>query len=95
MPCDKAELLKKGERTIALERALNYERGFRRQDDHLPKRFMTEPAYAGPTKGKIIDMDAVLDAFYKACHFDPEKAVPTKDHYAELGMEDVGKVIFG
>ena len=35
---DKYELLRTAERTIALERALNYQRGFRRADDRLPKR---------------------------------------------------------
>lgn len=93
--CDKAELLRKAERTIALERALNYERGFRRADDHLPKRFMKEPALDGPAKGRTIDMDKALDRFYEACQFDFEKAIPTKDHYEELGMGDVGAILYG
>ncbi len=92
--CDKLELLRKGERTIALERALNYERGFRRKDDRLPKRFMTEPAPSGPTKGKKVDMDMALDRFYEVCKFDMEKAIPTIEHYEELGMKDIGDVVY-
>lgn len=94
IPCDKAELLRKAERTIALERAINYQRGFRRQDDHLPKRFMTEPAFGGPAKGRTINMDEALDRFYEACHFDKEKAIPSQEHYASLGMEKIGKVLY-
>lgn len=94
IPCDKAELLRKAERTIALERALNYERGFRRKDDHLPKRFMREPAFGGPAKGRTIDMDVALDRFYEACHFDKETAIPTKEKYEELGMEKVAEALY-
>lgn len=91
---DKYELLRTAERTIALERALNYERGFRREDDRLPKRFMTEPAYGGPPKGRVADMDTALDKFYEACSFDKEKAIPTPEKYEELGMNDVAEVIY-
>ncbi len=94
IPCDKVELLRKAERTIALERALNYERGFRRKDDHLPKRFMREPAFGGPAKGRTIDMDVALDRFYEACHFDKETAIPTKEKYEELGMEKVAEALY-
>ncbi|HWQ29842.1 MAG TPA: aldehyde ferredoxin oxidoreductase family protein [Negativicutes bacterium] len=91
---DKAELLRTAERTIALERALNYERGFRRADDRLPKRFMTEPAFGGPPQGRVADVDTALDKFYEACSFDKEKAIPTPEKYAELGMEDIASVLY-
>lgn len=94
IPCDKEELLRKAERTIALERAINYQRGFRRQDDRLPKRFMTEPAFAGPAKGRMINMDEALDRFYEACHFDKEKAIPTEQHYQDLGMAAIAEVLY-
>lgn len=92
--CDKEELLRKAERTIALERAFNYERGFRRKDDRLPKRFMNEPASGGPAKGRVVNMDAALDRFYEACHFDFDRAIPTKSHFEALGMADIGKAIY-
>lgn len=94
IPCNKVELLRKAERTIALERAINYKRGFRRKDDHLPKRFMTEPAFGGPAKGRTINMDKALDRFYEACHFDKEKAIPTIEHFAVLDMESVAKELY-
>lgn len=93
-PLDKFELLRTAERTIALERALNFERGFRRADDRLPKRFMTEPAVGGPPKGRVADVDTALDKFYEACSFDKELAIPTKEKYAELGMEDIAGKIY-
>lgn len=91
---DKLELLKTAERTIALERALNYERGFTRKDDRLPKRFMTEPAAGGPPKGRVADMETALDRFYEACSFDMKKAIPTPEKFEELGMADVAEQIY-
>lgn len=86
---DKLELLRKAERVIALERALNFKRGFRRADDRLPKRFMLEPAQSGPPAGRVVDMEAALDRYYEACGYDREKAVPTKETFEKLGMGDV------
>lgn len=91
---DKHKLLKTAERTIALERALNYERGFTRKDDRLPKRFMTEPAAGGPPQGRVADMETALDKFYEACSFDMEKAIPTSEKFEELGMEDIAEQIY-
>jgi aldehyde:ferredoxin oxidoreductase len=91
---DKHELLRTAERTIALERAINYKRGFRREHDRLPKRFMTEGAFGGAPKGRVADMEAALDQFYKACSFDREKAVPLPEKYKELGMEDVSAKVW-
>jgi aldehyde:ferredoxin oxidoreductase len=91
---DKAELLRKAERTIALERAFNYQRGFARKDDRLPTRFMKEPAPNGPPKGRVIDMEMALDRFYEACQFDKEKAIPTPEKYAELGMQAIAEKVY-
>jgi aldehyde:ferredoxin oxidoreductase len=91
---DKAELLRKAERTIALERALNYQRGFTRKDDRLPTRFMREPAPLGPPKDQVVDMETCLDRFYEACGFDPQKAIPTLEKYQELGMTGVAEAVY-
>ena len=50
---------------------------------------MKEPSTFGPPKGRVCDMEAALDRFYEACGFDKEKAIPTHEKFAELGMEDV------
>jgi aldehyde:ferredoxin oxidoreductase len=92
--CDKKELLLKAERTIALERAINYQRGFRRKDDRLPERFMKEAAKDGPAMGRTINMEEALDRFYEACHYDLEKAIPTKLHYEALEMKAVGDLLY-
>ncbi|WP_179122201.1 aldehyde ferredoxin oxidoreductase family protein [Caloramator quimbayensis] len=86
---DKVELLKKAERTIALERSINYLRGFTRKDDRLPQRFINEPAPYGPPKGRVVDMDTALDRYYEACGYDKEKAIPKYEKYIELDMEDI------
>lgn len=86
---DKSEMLRKAERVIALERALNYQRGFRRVDDQLPKRFMQEVAEFGPPKGRVVNMEVALDRFYEACEFDMKTAIPTRNKFEALGMSDV------
>lgn len=91
---DKHELLRTAERTIALERAINYIRGFRRKDDRLPKRFMTEPATGGPPQGRVADMEAALDKYYEACSYDKETAVPTLEKYEELGMMHIAEKVY-
>jgi len=91
---DKYELLKTAERTIALERAINYQRGFRRKDDKLPKRFMTEPALGGPPAGRVADVETALDKFYEACSYHKEKAIPEAEKYLELDMHDVCEALY-
>jgi aldehyde:ferredoxin oxidoreductase len=88
---NKYDLLIKAERTIALERAINYKRGFTRKDDYLPKRFTMEEVPFGLPRGRRIDMDTALDRFYDACGYDREKAIPTPEKYAGLGMEDISQ----
>ncbi|MCQ2752394.1 MAG: aldehyde ferredoxin oxidoreductase C-terminal domain-containing protein, partial [Coriobacteriales bacterium] len=91
---DREELLKAAERCIALERAINYERGFRREDDKLPERFSKEPATYGDAKGRTIDNEAALDGYYKACDYDPELAIPTMAKFEELGLAEIGKRVY-
>lgn len=91
---DKLELLKKAERTIALERAINYLRGLTRKDDRLPSRFIKEPAPYGPPTGRVVDMETALDRYYEACGYDKEKAIPTPLKYKELGMEDISEKVY-
>jgi aldehyde:ferredoxin oxidoreductase len=91
---DKYELLRTAERTIALERAINYIRGFRRKDDRLPKRFMAEPATGGPPAGRVADMETALDKYYEACSYDKETAIPTLEKYEELGMMHIAEKVY-
>lgn len=91
---DREELLRAAERTIALERAINFERGFRRADDLLPERFSKEPAKYGKSKGRVIENDAALDGYYEVCDYDPDLAIPTRDKYAKLGMEDIAQRVY-
>lgn len=91
---DKQELLRTAERTIALERAINYLRGFRREDDRLPKRFMTLPATGGPPQGRVVDMESALDKYYEACSYDKEKAVPTPEKFHELDMMHIAEKVY-
>lgn len=60
------ELLKCGERVYNLERYYNNLNGFDRQDDSLPKRFLTEPSKAKGSEGHVCELDKMLDEYYEA-----------------------------
>ena len=38
-------------------------------------------------------MNAFMDQFSEACHFDPDKSI-SKNHYDFLGMTDVGNKLY-
>ncbi|MHA1933468.1 MAG: aldehyde ferredoxin oxidoreductase C-terminal domain-containing protein, partial [Promethearchaeota archaeon] len=60
------EYLKKnlGE-SIEREFKLNLKFGLTRKDDTLPERFTTEPLLEGPTCGSIVNIDKMVDEYYK------------------------------
>ena len=60
----------------------------------LPERFSKEPATYGAAKGRVIDNDAALDGYYKACNYDPELAIPTMEKFEELGLGEIGKRVY-
>jgi len=83
------ELLKVGERANALMRVFNYREGFRRADDAIPER-LHSAFNSGPNKDKPIDHDEfnnALTTYYKMSGWDTEKAVPTAEKLAELGVD--------
>ncbi len=80
-----------GERIVNLNRAFNIREGISRKDDSLPKRLVKEPSPKGPAKGHIVELDQMLDEYYKCREWDPETGKPTYEKLAALELEDVGK----
>ncbi len=82
------ELMKVGERALALTRIFNAREGFTAKDDYLPER-LYKGVGSGPLKGKGIDKAAMQEAiqtYYKMAGWDPERAVPTPEKLQELDL---------
>jgi len=84
---DPAYINKIGERILCLERVFNVREGFRRKDDTLPARMLTEPLQnAGPSTGQVVRLDKLLDEFYDALGYTRD-GVPTDDRLSKLGLD--------
>lgn len=80
------EVMQAGERIWNLQRLFNLKAGLTRADDCLPKRFLEEPATAGPGTGKVIELESMLTEYYQMRGWD-ENGVPTDGKLAELGLK--------
>lgn len=81
------ELMKIGERAVALTRVFNLRRGFTAEEDVLKKRFH-EAFTSGPLQGVELEEDALLKAtklYYGMMGWD-EKGVPTEAKLHELDL---------
>ena len=92
------ELMKVGERALALARVFNAREGYSSKDDIIPDRFY-EAFTSGPLKGKEIGrgtMEQALQTYYGMSGWDPERAVPTVEKLQELDLawviEELDKV---
>ena len=86
------EVTQVGERINNLARAFNVREGFKRADDTLPERLMTEPLQSGASKGQLIskeDLDTMLDEYYTVREWDLNTGVPTRKKLVELNLEYV------
>ena len=80
-------LLEAGDRIYNLERLFLLKAGFTAEDDTLPDRMLNEPLTAGPAKGHVVQLGAMLPSFYEARGWD-QHGVPTPAKLTELGLED-------
>lgn len=79
------EILKIGERTWNLERLFNIEAGFTKEDDTLPNRLLNEPVSSGPAKGKVAELDKMLEEYYQLRGWD-KNGIPTDEKIEELSI---------
>jgi aldehyde:ferredoxin oxidoreductase len=76
-----------GERIVNLERMFNAREGIGRDDDTLPARFVTEALPAGnPSAGAVVDLEPMLDEYYRARGWDVATGLPTPEKLQELGL---------
>jgi aldehyde:ferredoxin oxidoreductase len=50
---------------IDLDHAFNKRLGLTKKDDTLPERFQKEPLAEGSTKGETVDIQKMVDEYYK------------------------------
>ena len=81
------KLTEVAERQITLKRLFNAREGITRKDDNLPKRFTHEPMPEGPGKGQTVDLEPMLDDYYKLRGWDRETGLPTRETIRKLSLE--------
>jgi len=79
------EVMKIGERVNNLVRLFNIREGLTRDLDTLPKRFFNEPLGEGPNRGRIVELDQLMDEYYSVRGWDRD-GVPGAQKLAELGL---------
>lgn len=79
------ELLEVGTRIYNLERKYNAEAGLSRKDDMLPSRFMEEELSEGASRNRVVQLDEMLDRYYKLRGWD-ENGIPTAETLKSLGI---------
>ncbi len=82
---DTTELLKIGERIWNLQKLYNIKRGFGREDDTLPARFLNEPLQEGASTGQVWKRDELLDEYYTLRGWNAE-GIPSETKLKELGL---------
>jgi aldehyde:ferredoxin oxidoreductase len=75
-----------GERISTFARLFNTREGFTRQQDTLPARNLSQPMPAGPAKGHVVELAAMLDQYYALVGWDTN-GVPTQQQLNRLGLE--------
>ncbi len=84
------EVRRIGERIVNLERLFIAREGITRADDTLPARFLHEPLPegSGPSTGSVLELEPMLDEYYRARGWDLETGLPTRDKLSELGLTE-------
>ena len=77
--------MKIGERVNNLVRLFNIREGLTRDLDTLPKRFFSTPLQEGPSRGRVVELDQLMDEYYMVRGWNAE-GVPGGKKLKELGI---------
>ena len=81
-----AEAMKIGERIYNAERLFNYKAfGDGREYDTLPQRLLKEPMPEGPAKGHVVELDEMLEEYYRERGWKDGR--PTEEKLRELELD--------
>lgn len=75
-----------GERIVQMGKIINLRQGSGRSDDVLPAFFQNTPISSGPTKGRKIDLEAMVEAFHQCMNWD-KKGYPTKEILQQFDLK--------
>jgi aldehyde:ferredoxin oxidoreductase len=89
IPITENQLRAIGERIVNLNRCFNVREGIRRKDDSLPRRLTETPAPEGPSKGQVVELDQMLDEYYKMRGWRLKDGLPTKRVLHRLDLDDL------
>jgi aldehyde:ferredoxin oxidoreductase len=82
------DMVKFGERSWNIKRAINNRMGLNAQNDKLPKALLT-PHPDGGSEGFVPDLEGMLFAYYQHRGWDEGTGKPSIEKLVELGMADV------
>jgi aldehyde:ferredoxin oxidoreductase len=82
------DMMKFGERSWNLKRAINNRMGLTRANDKLPKALLT-PLAEGGSEGFVPDIDGMLSAYYEARGWDEQTGKPNREKLIELRLDDI------
>ncbi|MBI4186454.1 MAG: hypothetical protein HY530_02980 [Chloroflexi bacterium] len=87
------ELLQIGERIFNVYKAFNSREGLTRKDDYcsVPDKFTREPIPDGSFQGEVLNLDMLLDEYYRVRGWDPQTGLQTKGKLQELGLDHVAE----
>ncbi|MHA1378930.1 MAG: aldehyde ferredoxin oxidoreductase family protein [Candidatus Helarchaeota archaeon] len=90
-PIETLRLISK--RSFNLKRAFNNKMGITRDDDYLPKLFLTP--LKGGTEGKVPDYERHMKEYYEYRNWDEKTGKPKKELLKELSLDFVIKDLWG
>lgn len=79
------DIISHGEKIFNLKRLININFGLTPREDKLPK-LLLEPLLEGGAKGKVPDIEMMLDEYYQFRGWDRETGWPTISKLKELGL---------
>jgi len=79
------DIISHGEKIFNLKRLININFGLTPREDKLPK-LLLEPLLEGGAKGKVPDIEMMLDEYYQFRGWDRETGWPTINKLKELGL---------
>jgi aldehyde:ferredoxin oxidoreductase len=89
------EILKTGERIYNLRQSFNVREGLNSLQFEVPARMAgIPPKTSGPLKGITLDEAAMDREYVTELDWDAKTARPNKKKLAELGLDDVAKVLW-
>lgn len=82
------EIARVGERIINTERLFNAREGLTRKDDTLPARFTKDPLppESGASAGSVLELEPMLDEYYRERGWEIATGLPTRARLLELGL---------